>query len=519
MSSQMNLQQAIALVKAGNKTEARPILLDLLWQESDNDTAWLWLAACFEKPGEKKYCMEQALRINPANDSVRQTIQKIVEPAIPIVMPSMPIEGPPLELLMDTSATPLPPVTAIQPAAPRPRGPASDGWWHKLPPDLTISVSGTRPKLREFPELSHRAFQHPLDVQARAALEKIPLLPQISKKLSEAYMEKIIRIQEISSSLRVSARQYPSLYRQYLRIARILDIRKLPELYIETSPVINAHAMGQENYFIVITTGLIDHMTEDEMLGVIAHELGHVKCEHLLYSNVANILQIFGANLIEQLIPGFGGLASLGAQLALMEWYRKAEFSCDRAALLAVQEVEVVNNMLAKLGGYSKHILNDSFDMEEVKHQAEEYEEIGTGSMWEKTIKLYALLGQTHPYPVVRVAEISRWHDGPEYQKIMRGDYMRAGDEVPAGPPPILTPTALQCISCQTVCALDTFQCPACGGSMDLARVVCAKCANPVRPEWVACPTCRNNLKAKPGGVISNVREQAGKALKNLSGK
>jgi hypothetical protein len=110
--------------------------------------------------------------------------------------------------------------------------------------------------LREFPGLSHLAFQHPLDRQARAGLEQIPLLPDLMKKFSGAWAERVMRLYHIGCNLQVNARQYPSLYKQYVRIAQILDMQKLPELFVETSPVINAISFGLDNYSLTITSGL-----------------------------------------------------------------------------------------------------------------------------------------------------------------------------------------------------------------------------------------------------------------------
>jgi Zn-dependent protease with chaperone function len=357
-------------------------------------------------------------------------------------------------------------------------------------------------------------------VQARAALEKVPLLPFISRKLSEAYIEKMYRITYVSSALKVSLNQYPNLYKKYLRLARILDIRKLPDLFIFLSPEINAFAMGQNDYFIVITTGLIEHMTEDELLAIIAHELGHVKCDHLLYNNVAHILQTFGSNILDQLLPGVGGIATMGAQLALLEWSRKAEFSCDRAALLAVQDVNIVASALAKLAGHSKFIDGDEFNMAQVSAQADEYEDIGTDSLWERGIKLFALLEQTHPYPVVRFAELLRWHEGAEFRTIMEGSYERSSDDpvAPTNGIEIRTPTALMCPSCGVIAPLDAAQCVPCDRALTEAQIVCAGCRRPIESNWVSCPICGNRLQSgtkTPGAPnVLEMGKQAGNWLR-----
>lgn len=352
--------------------------------------------------------------------------------------------------------------------------------------------------LREFPGLSHLAFQHPLDAQARIVLEKVPLLPQITKGLSGAVTERFIRISQISSSVRINSRQYPSLYRQYVKMAQVLDLQKLPDLYVKTSPTINAFSFGVESYFIVVTSGLIDILTEDELLSVIAHELGHVKCEHMLYVSMTNLLKDFGANIIEQFVPGVGIFASLGMQLAILEWYRKAEFSCDRSALLAVQESEVICNALAKLAGYSKN-LEGTLSLDEIKQQAGTYQEIGAESNVDKMVKALVLLEETHPYPVVRVAEISLWADSSEYAQIVSGNYQKINmlaqnKNLPTAP--LNTPTGIMCpnAKCKAIWPAETSYCGKCANSLKLGQLVCGKCLNFINPGWVVCSNCGNQL-------------------------
>jgi Zn-dependent protease with chaperone function len=356
-----------------------------------------------------------------------------------------------------------------------------------------------KPNIREFSGLSHLAFQHPMDAQARVALEKIPLLPTLTKSLSGAIGERFIRIQQISGSLRISSNQYPSLHKQYLKMAQILDVQKLPDLYITTSPTINAYAMGADNYFIVVTSGLIDIMTEDELLAIIGHELGHVKCEHMLYVTMANMLRLFGANILEQFLPGVGQLASIGIQLALLEWYRKAEFSCDRAALLAVQEPQVVSSALAKLAGFSRN-LNETFSIDEVKKQAQSYQDIGANSLIDKIIKVYVLLGETHPYPVVRVNEIGLWAESPEYTQILNGNFPKltaAQNNKMLPMPPLATPMGLMCPNpkCKSIWISGTSFCGKCTTSLKSAQSVCGQCMNFIDPNWAVCSNCGNKLK------------------------
>jgi hypothetical protein len=72
-----DLQTAISLVGAGKTTEAGRILSALTKTEPDNDLAWQWLSACVVPEAQKRYCLNQALRINPHNRDAQQWLARL----------------------------------------------------------------------------------------------------------------------------------------------------------------------------------------------------------------------------------------------------------------------------------------------------------------------------------------------------------------------------------------------------------------------------------------------------------
>lgn len=357
-----------------------------------------------------------------------------------------------------------------------------------------------RADLRTFPGLSHAAFQHPLDRQALANLEKVPLLPLLTRKLSEAWFERFYRVERVSGNLRVSERQFPSLYRDLRRMAEVLDLPELPTLFLDSNPVINAFAMGIEDYYILVTTGIIELMTEEELRAVIGHELGHIKCQHMLYMTMVNILTQFGTVILDRLLPNVAQVASLAIQLALLEWYRKAEFSCDRAALLATQDPDVVCSALTKLAGWSSDVPAE-FDLDEVKRQAQDYQELGADSIMDKVIKVAILMQQTHPFPVVRVAEISKWVESGEYQAILDGRYQTTAAFAPSPQPAQPeAPTGPCCPACGAAVRSGARFCSECGTDLT-ATPTCSGCHSPIQPDWRHCPACGRAL-AGPSGPV-----------------
>jgi Zn-dependent protease with chaperone function len=352
-----------------------------------------------------------------------------------------------------------------------------------------------RPDVRDFPGLSHRVFQHPLDSQATATLARVPMLPKLAQFLSEKTVEQARWSHHVASALQLGPDQYASLYSQFVRLAQVLDLPKLPELYINNSPEVNASSAGIESYTIVLCRGLLDALTEDEVLAVLAHELGHVKCNHVLYKTVASDLQVFGFLLLDQ-IPGFVGLiAKVSIGLAVFDWYRKSELSCDRAAVLATQDPESVQRALAKLAGFSTRS-SEPINLTAVIRQAQRYEDAqDSESMLAKLMRLQMLLSESHPYPIVRVKEVAEWADSSLYHSILTGQYRVEGSVTWDA---LATPSGLACPKCSAAWESQTPFCGACGTSLRDARAVCGKCFVPVELAWRACPACGRTLVQTP---------------------
>ena len=220
----------------------------------------------------------------------------------------------------------------------------------------------------------------------------------------------------------VSARQYPWVHEALLRACEILDVDEPPQLYVAQTPIANAGAYGLDTPFIILNSSLIEVLGPDETEAVIGHELGHVISGHALYRTMLYIL-LEQTSLI-QWTPA--SIAVRPVVLALLEWSRKAEVSCDRAGLLVVQDPKVSMSALMKLAGGTR---GEDLDVDEFIRQSDEYlEEKG---FLDRTYTTLSLLGATHPFAVLRVAELRRWIDDGDYERILGGDYRRRTDDAP----------------------------------------------------------------------------------------
>jgi Zn-dependent protease with chaperone function len=266
-------------------------------------------------------------------------------------------------------------------------------------------------------QISSRAYEHPADRSALVALRKLTGFDTLLKLLNGLFNERAMRLTFLASSVRVSERQFPHIHEMLRDGAYILDMDKVPELFITLDPTVNAMALGTNNPFIVINNSMVDLMDAEELRFIIGHELGHVLSGHAVYRTMLRNLILLAARIAWMPI-GYIGLRAI--IWGLEEWYRKSELSCDRAGLLAGQDVDAARRALMKTAGGSRlaEMNADAFH-----EQAHEYDAVP--DLRDSLLKLLQLQGMTHPFAVVRFAELDHWASSGEYERILGGDYPR----------------------------------------------------------------------------------------------
>jgi Zn-dependent protease with chaperone function len=275
---------------------------------------------------------------------------------------------------------------------------------------------------RILTDIAPRAWEDPADRAALAALRNIPVFDDVLRKLFGFFGEKPIRLAFLANSVRVSDRQFPRVKRLYEDVLQTLDAPEEYPLFVSQTPIVNAGAYGMDEPFIILNSGTVKLLDDEQLSYVMGHEVGHIMSDHILYRTMTQILiQLAGM--------GFPivGLAARAVLVALLEWSRKSELSSDRAGLLAVQNPQGVMNTMLKMAGGGE---DDEMNLDEFIIQAEEYRE--TGDVADQVFKVLNLMGQSHPFYVLRVAEIRSWIEEGEYDRIIRGEYQHRGDPDPA---------------------------------------------------------------------------------------
>ena len=272
---------------------------------------------------------------------------------------------------------------------------------------------------KKFADLSKHEYVHPADSKALAALRAIPGIDTALKKLLAVTGESAIRVMFMASAVKVTPKQCPDLHAKLQIACTTLGV-DMPELYIQQNPTVNAFTGGVEKPIIVLHTSLIERLSDEETLAVIAHEVGHIHAEHVLYLTAARLIEALANASIARLIPGaeiIKFLISAGISGALLAWARRAELSCDRAALLVTQDPHVIGRTMMKLcGGTLASKINYDLFLEQAREFEKNYDEKKLDKFWADILTS----GLSHPFPVWRVSEILKWVDEGEYAELMK---------------------------------------------------------------------------------------------------
>ena len=271
---------------------------------------------------------------------------------------------------------------------------------------------------KKFADLSKHDYIHPADSKALAALRAIPGIDSALRKLLAVTGESAIRVLLTASSVKVTPKQAPDLHAKLQIACTTLGV-DMPDMFVMQNPIVNAFTYGVDRSVVVMHSGLLERLTDDETLAVISHEVGHIHAEHVLYLTAARLIELLMNASVAKLVPGseiLKFIVSAGISSALLAWSRRAELSCDRAALLVTQNPHAIGRTMMKLscGTFASKI-----DYEEFLEQGREFKKTCDDSALDKFWATIINAGQTHPFPIWRVGEILDWVETGQYQELM----------------------------------------------------------------------------------------------------
>jgi Zn-dependent protease with chaperone function len=287
---------------------------------------------------------------------------------------------------------------------------------------MTLPASRARVAL---PGIAPLSWEHPADRAALQAMRAVPGFDEVVRKIVAILGgERGIRLIFQGNAVRVTAKQFPRLHQLAVEAVSTFDWPRLPEFYVSQTPVFNAGAYGVDDPFIVLHSAALDLLDDEELRVLVSHELGHVISGHALYHTIAEILLKVSLSAL----PFLAGIALLPVRLAVLEWSRKSELSADRAGLLGSQNVMASQQLFMKMAGaYRGALETGQMDLNEFMAQANEYTTSNDGL--DIVYKILNTLVLTHPMNTVRAAEMQKWVGSGDYDRILRGDYTRRGQE------------------------------------------------------------------------------------------
>lgn len=273
-------------------------------------------------------------------------------------------------------------------------------------------------------------YIHSLDKSALAALKKIPLLDSICAKLLSVMNDKQNKIINMSTKIHITENQLPKIYMMVQSICKKIGI-DMPELYLELNRQPNAYTYGTEKFTIVIHSGLIECLQDDELYAVLAHECGHIACKHGLYHTIGGMVLsggVIGLNELASYLNSKGVAGALAGnvvsvvdsalELAFFHWFRCSELSADRVAMICCGSAEPVIETMMRLAGGTTHI-DSEINKELFIAQAVEYQQSMEKDVINKGLEFLLTKNDTHPLLAVRAYEAQKFANSDEFRKIV----------------------------------------------------------------------------------------------------
>jgi Zn-dependent protease with chaperone function len=387
---------------------------------------------------------------------------------------------------------------------------------------VCTECSWLRPLLPGY-QLDRSVFLWAQDGQAMTKLQSISALHSAAKSISERVGRPWI--ESTFNGIRLGPRQFPDIWIRAVLAARILGLTKMPDVYISGDSQWNTYTYGTDtSAFVVLGTAILNNFQNDDLLFVLAREMGHCRAGHALWKTVARFL--VGDDSVRKGLLSGGVLNAISlsptkwiqdaADLPLMAWSRQADITADRAALLAIGDEALARRVLLAWSIRSARLLKQVNIEEWMKQedasgdQMTRFSEMTTSSSMYTTRRL-RLLSQA-----AREKELMRWSQTIQPIRTRL---------TPPPQPPISGLTAAApgvrrpLTTARPAPVAGAAPSPATGAGMapgavtgaaqaDSVRVICNKCQGPMRIPLavlrgktslsVRCPKCQNIFTIRP---------------------
>lgn len=220
--------------------------------------------------------------------------------------------------------------------------------------------------------------------------------------------QNVAKTELLGTAVKVTGQQFPRLHNATRAASEALHMEP-PAVYVTpASSAIRAQVLGvNDDSYVVVNAALIDQLDDTELIALVGHELGHIQNDHVLYTTALYYLTEAAAMFVRWAVQP--------AIMTLQAWSRRAEITCDRAALLAARNLDTAMTAMVKIAlGIEKGSQVD------VHAYIENLPETRRG------VGRYAELFRTQPYLPKRLQALRRFADSSLYKSSIGQDYKGA---------------------------------------------------------------------------------------------
>lgn len=213
----------------------------------------------------------------------------------------------------------------------------------------------------------------------------------------------VARTELLGTAVKVSDQQYPRVAEAAKAAGAALRVR-VPVVFAAPSKSFKVRVLGTEDApHLIVNMELAESLDDTELVAAIAHELGHIQNGHILYTTALHYLNTSAAFFVRWVIQP--------AIMTLQAWSRRAEITCDRAALLAVRDLDKALSSMVRIEmGIDK---GSAFNAEEYLRALPDVK---------KGIGRYAEIFRSHPYVPKRVQALRLFAGSALYAQVTGQD-------------------------------------------------------------------------------------------------
>ncbi len=255
------------------------------------------------------------------------------------------------------------------------------------------------------------AFQNAGDRVLLQKIEAWPIFPKIVGWAVDREREEL-EAARAGDAIAVTHKSMPSQAELFEQACHALNWNSTEtHFFVYYDPHLNAFTTGSKEPVVMATSALVDELSPEELLFVLGHELGHYLCGHCRCQTLARYAMGATAFAAEASL-GIAGLGIISRPL-LLGWSRQAEFSADRAGLLACQNFEAASAVYMKLAGAPKDMNRADTPSDILRSLSSVYvqKRRNAGVLLRLKEEIHRSFTATHPRVIERFMDLDEWHE------------------------------------------------------------------------------------------------------------